>query len=138
MDSANSLFYKKVKSNISHGFTYSILLSTTSQRLAVPLSLQNGKRFACFPLRQHTRINFPSDKVCSFYPFSSFQRGKRAAFFPLISFRILALCKKLAAFGYSEVLWRFQVIPDPKIAPGLYKVVRPGMFFWGEPVTRNV
>ena len=32
--------------------TYSILLSTTSQRLAVPLSLQNGKRFACFPLVQ--------------------------------------------------------------------------------------
>ena len=32
MDSANSLFYKKVKSNISHGFTYSILLSTTSQQ----------------------------------------------------------------------------------------------------------
>ena len=49
VDSANSLFYKKVRSNISHGFTYSILLSTTSQRLAVPLSLQNGKRVACFP-----------------------------------------------------------------------------------------
>ncbi|WP_329758487.1 hypothetical protein, partial [Allisonella histaminiformans] len=48
VDSANSLFYKKVRSNISHGFTYSILLSTTSQRLAVPLSLQNGKRMACF------------------------------------------------------------------------------------------
>ncbi|MDY4540250.1 MAG: hypothetical protein SPD15_02060, partial [Allisonella histaminiformans] len=27
VDSANSLFYKKVRSNISHGFTYSILLS---------------------------------------------------------------------------------------------------------------
>ena len=102
------------------------------------LSLQNGKRFACFPLRQHTRINFPSDKVCSFYPFSSFQRGKRVAFFPLISFRILALCKKFAAFGYLEVLGRFQVIPNPKIAPGLYKVVHPGMFCLGEPVARNV
>ena len=43
--------------------TYSILLSTTSQRLAVPLSLQNGKRFACFPSRQHIRINFPPDKL---------------------------------------------------------------------------
>ena len=32
VDSANSLFYKKVRSNISHGFTYSILLSTTSQQ----------------------------------------------------------------------------------------------------------
>ena len=63
MDSANSLFYKKVRSNISHGFTYSILLSTTSQRLAVPLSLQDGKRLACFPSRQHTRINFPPDKL---------------------------------------------------------------------------
>ena len=32
VDSANSLFYKKVRSNISHGFTYSILLSTTSRQ----------------------------------------------------------------------------------------------------------
>ena len=32
VDSANSLFYKKVKSNISHGFTYSILLSTIRQQ----------------------------------------------------------------------------------------------------------
>ena len=32
VDSANSLFYKKVRSNISHGFTYSILLSPTSQQ----------------------------------------------------------------------------------------------------------
>ena len=31
VDSANSLFYKKVRSNISHGFTYSILLSTIRQ-----------------------------------------------------------------------------------------------------------
>ena len=27
------------------------------------LSLQRGKRFACFPSRQHTRINFPPDKL---------------------------------------------------------------------------
>ena len=32
VDSANSLFYKKVRSNISHGFTYSILISTTSRQ----------------------------------------------------------------------------------------------------------
>ena len=32
--------------------TYRILLSTTSQKLAVPLSLQNGKRFAIFPFVQ--------------------------------------------------------------------------------------
>ena len=30
---------------------------------SVPLSLQNGKRFACFTSRQHTRINFPPDKL---------------------------------------------------------------------------
>lgn len=33
-------------------------------------------------------------------------------------------------FGYTEVLGRFQVIPDQKMAPGLYKVVRPGAIFF--------
>ena len=45
-------FYKKAIYNIlllSFIPTQWILLSTTSQRLAVPLSLQNGKRVACFP-----------------------------------------------------------------------------------------
>ena len=32
---ANNLFYKKVRSNISHGFTYSILLSTRQTTVAV-------------------------------------------------------------------------------------------------------
>ena len=48
---------------LSFALTYSILLSTTSQRLAVPLSLQRGKCAACFPSRQHIRINFPPDKL---------------------------------------------------------------------------
>ena len=34
-----------------------------------------------FPTDLHRGFYFPPDKVCSFYPFSSFQRGKRAACF---------------------------------------------------------
>ena len=41
--------------------TQRILLST-SRRL-VPLSLQNGKCFASFPSRQHTRLYFPRGRL---------------------------------------------------------------------------
>ena len=41
---------------LSYFLTYSILLSPTSQRLAIPLSLQNGKRAACFPVFQQGGI----------------------------------------------------------------------------------
>ena len=34
-----------------------------------------------FPTDLHRGFYFPPDKVCSFYPFSSFQRAKRAACF---------------------------------------------------------
>ena len=139
VDSANSLFYKKVKSNISHGFTYSILLSTIRQAdgfettdclecLQILDILIYGRR-VCFKAGDWT--------LCTILGYGLPER-ETFRMLSLISFRILALCKKFAAFGYSEVLWRFQVIPNPKIAPGLYKVVHPGMFCLGEPVTRNV
>ena len=67
---------------------------------AFPLSLQNGKRAAIFPFVQlfpFYRKTFhilpltsclppafstpTADKACGFYPFSSFQRGKRVACF---------------------------------------------------------
>ena len=70
VDSANSLFYKKVRSNISHGFTYSILLSTRQTTIAVcrrsdwkpvglPIRLKELRTFSCFPLSQHRGFYFP-------------------------------------------------------------------------------
>ena len=85
VDSANSLFYKKVRSNISHGFTYSILLSTFRLRRMVPLSLQRGKYVISFyfPLFKQSGINYPPTSSVPL----SFKKG---ASFLMLSFNQLS------------------------------------------------
>ena len=118
VDSANSLFYKKVRSNISHGFTYSILLSTTSQQRPGCQSYGNQRFHNSMDLQPMTtrtcrhspflsregNMWYPSTFLYSNKVESTIHRLRRSPFlsrkehrfscFPLISFRMLALCKK--------------------------------------------
>ena len=65
------VFIKDICNILLHSFVLTkwILLST-SRRL-VPLSLQNGKRLASFPSRQHTRLYFPPGRTL--WPFADSQ-----------------------------------------------------------------
>ena len=113
VDSANSLFYKKVRSNISHGFTYSILLSTTSQQR--PGFQQYGNQ------RFHNSMDLQpmTTSYCRHSP--SLQRGKYVIsfYFPLFkqsginyppTSSVPLSFKKGAAFSLLEKLQHSQLL----------------------------
>ena len=86
---------------LSFALTYSNQLSTIwrARRSDVrpeagelPFRLKELRTFACFPLSQHRGFYFPPPAK-GWRSALSLQNGKRVAFFPLISFRMLTFNK---------------------------------------------